>query len=267
MKGRYNRRASFREVVTAAIVLLTVLLALIAMHSYGRGADIRVQVVERREPEMVTYHYDQSLPGVYWSQSWKGLYPVGFNPAGTLDPTGTANNERPWKHPGGLDDCGPEVTVKRTLQVPRGRKIKVWHESRDVVLTEPPRVGHKMKVSRIAGKFPNRTRVVEDLYDEDRLFERRERFKRRGKWHTSQEKFGKPPKGYVEVDNCTDCHEDIGRDSMEIDSSRDWYSAVRGLEKDGPIHWHPWSVKGLGSKAIPLKIRYDVRDIVEWVEK
>lgn len=209
-----------------------------------------------------TLWYDaDSLPGCY--QSDNGLLAVGYNPAtfpGQEDATGSANNESPWRHTGGLDACGPSVTARRLLWIPAGEKIKLRTETR--VITTTKRRG--IRFNRVRGWYPIGTVSAELLLDGRRVFEVRERRKTRGGWVTDQIEFGRKPFGYKAVDNCTDCHEDIGKHSFMLDADRDWYGVVRGLEPDGPIHFHPWDTTGLGGAGIPLRIREDVRHFVEW---
>lgn len=211
-----------------------------------------------------TYWYDrETLPGCYVEVG--SLLPLGYNTAtfpGQEDATGSANNEHPWLHTGGLDDCGPEVTVKRLLWLPPRQKIRLRMEWREV------RRGHDRgpRYLRIQGDFPVGTVSAELLYDADRLFEVRERRKHNDGWFSGILDFGHKPQGYSTVDNCVDCHADIGKHSTLIDYDRDWYGVIRGLEKDGPIHFHPFDVSGFkrGDVRLPVRIRSEVRHFVVW---
>lgn len=208
------------------------------------------------------YWYDKdSLPQAYQS-SGSGpvrLFKLGYNIAGNLDKTGTANNEHPWRHTGGLDNCN-SVKVKRMLYVPVNKKIKL----RTVHSKIEGGKRNGLKYSRIAGEYPEGTVVAEFLYEHDRLFEARARMKKKNDWKTFQYEYGNKPKGYIHVDSCVECHEDIGKHSFELDEVRDWYGTVRGLEPGGPIHWHPWQTDKVGGLGTIPKLRSDVKDIVEY---
>jgi hypothetical protein len=207
-----------------------------------------------------TYWYtEESLPEVYESSGT--LYPVGYNLAGRLDRTGSANNERPWLHTGGLDRCGPEVNVKRMLWIPPNTKIKIWNEARTLVGGQRNGLDYTLHV----GKFPVGTVSAEFIYDGVRMFEARSRTKTEDGWEFDQQEWGEKPKGYVAVNSCTKCHEDIGKHSFALDGVRDWYGTVRGLEPNGPIHWHPWDARGVTGAGRKPVIREDVKQLVEFV--
>lgn len=206
-----------------------------------------------------TMWYDKrSLPGVYESSG--RLYAVGYNIAGNLDKTGTANNEHPWAHTGGLDNCGPDVNVKRMLWIPEKSKIKLRNIAREI------KGGQRngLDYSLIMGKFPEGTVSAEFMYEGLRMFEARTRTKTNGSWETNQFEYGDKPKGYVAVTSCVECHEDIGKHSFQIDPKRDWYATVRGLEVGGPIHWHPWKTKGAGGNGLVPIIRDELKEFVEY---
>lgn len=192
------------------------------------------------------------------------IYPLGYNIAGRLDPTGTANNESPWNTTSGVEKCGPSVTIRRMLWTPEGKHIELWVDRRKI------RGGIRdgLAYSRIAGTYPEGTVAAQWMFDGVRLFEARA-LKKIGYelWESSRYEFGRKPTGYVEPQECSKCHEDIGKHSMLLDPRRDWYSVVRGLERHGPIHWHPWDTSQLrdGRKIVP-QIRQSVRSFVRWRE-
>ena len=207
--------------------------------------------------------YDRAtLPGVYFDHG--ELFPVGYNVAAfdsetgkKIDPTGSANNDEKWSHTGGLANCGSRVTVKRLLWTPEGKWIDLsWVEN-------PSDEVRNIPVQHVMGSYPVGTTSVEYLYDGIRLFEIRARVKRGEEdWVTEQLEFGDKPEGYEAVDNCVECHDDIGRHSFAIDPKRDWYGVVRGLERGGPIHWHPF--KGATNGGVKPEIREGVKGFVRW---
>lgn len=204
------------------------------------------------------WYNTESLPKVYQNQSL--LYRVGYNIAGNLDKTGTPNNEKPWLHTGGLDNCGPEVTVKRMLWVPPEEKIYVKKE--DFRIEGGKRNG--FLYSAVTGEYPLGTVSAEFMYNGIELFEVRERRKTKDGWITLQHELADKPVGYKKVGSCIQCHEDIGKHAFQLDENREWYSVVRGLEKGGPIHWHPWKTEGIGGFGIKPEIRDEVKKFVEW---
>ena len=204
--------------------------------------------------------YDD-LPAVY--QNGKKIYPVGYNVAAydpetgrKIDPTGTANNENPWLHTGGTDDCGSELHIRRQIIVPAGKWIELEWVKRTI---DAPQ---ELEIEYVAGTYPPGTKVSEFFYDGTRHFETRVRLKTNRMWITTHDQHGAKPKGYRPVDNCTECHEDIGKHSFELDSAREWYGTVRGLERDGPIRWHPFAKWGRGGEK--PEIRKEVRNFVRW---
>lgn len=223
-----------------------------------------------------TYKYNKAtLTPVFESSFWNGnrlttqLFKLGANPNSSLDRTGSANNENPWLHTGGIDKVRNSV-IKRMLWVPEGKKIKLYRETKRNLRRADGGI-HDNK-SRIAGVYPIGTVSAEFMYEGDRLYEVRSRKKTAAdNWETAREHYGEKPAGYVEVNNCIDCHKDIGKSSFEVAdrfgrTNRDWYGTVRGLEKDGPIHWHPFAVPKNFRSISQIRIREDVKDLVEWAE-
>lgn len=223
-----------------------------------------------------TQWYDhKTLPEVFESEG--RLYRVGNNigPEGE-DPTGSPNNEFPWLHTGGLDHCGSEVAVRRALSVPKGKWIELYQATGNAAEKAPEgsEFPSNFPFSRISGTYPVGTTAIEFMYDKIRLFEVRQRTKTKNGWVTDVKEYGAKPKGYVQVNNCVDCHNDIGRHPEDIDieravegiKDRQWYGTVRGLEKDGPIHWHPWvtHTESQRDRGIKPTIRRSVRHFVRW---
>jgi hypothetical protein len=216
---------------------------------YEKASDIR------------TYWYDKkSLPEAYQSNGGGPvrLYKLGYNIAGVLDKTGSANNEAPWFHTGGLDDC-ENTKVKRMLWLPENQKIILKQKNGKIKGGQRNGLEYKF----IAGEYPIGTVSAEFLYDDQRLFEARSRVKGEEGWSTFQFEYGDKPAGYVHVSSCVECHEDVGKHSFELDAKRDWYGTVRGLEPGGPIHWHPWQSEGLGGYGVKPEIREDVKSFVK----
>ena len=115
----------------------------------------------------------------------------------------------------------------------------------------------------VGGEYPAGFVSAEFMFDGIRLFEVRARIKRGpDDWHTQQHEIGPKPLGYKPVDNCVECHEDIGKHSFAIDPKRDWYGVVRGLERGGPIHWHPF--QGASNAGDKPRIRDAVKRFVRW---
>lgn len=205
------------------------------------------------------WYTKRSLPRV--TQVEGSLFPQGYNMAAEPDPSGSPNNEHPWRHTGGLDNVGAGVQVWRLLWLPPGRRIVLYNE-RGIV----PARG-MLPYRRVAGVYPNGSVSAELMYDKGSMFEVRVRRKTEGSWSGEQYEHGPKPRGYVAVKNCTDCHKDVGRHAMAMDPRRDWYGAVSGMEKDGPIHWHPFDgdmVRRRGAAGSPVKFRQGIERFVKF---
>lgn len=218
-----------------------------------------------KDPRAIWYS-KETLPRVYEASG--RLFGVGYNLAGSLDRTGSANNENPWLNTGGLDHVGGSVTIKRMLWIPPGQHITLHRKHKTV--RGGPKNG--LDFSHVFGVFPVGTVSAEFIYDGNRLFEMRARVKTRDGWLTEQEEYGVKPAGYVAVENCTDCHKDIGKHSFQLRDrtgrfDRDWYGTVRGLEPGGPIHWHPWDARGVWGQGSPMRIRADCQSFVRWAAR
>lgn len=223
--------------------------------------------------EELTVYEAAADPNAIWYSGLRGvwenndqLFAIGYNIAGgQFDPTGSANNEKPWLHNGGLDNVGPEVSVKRMLWMPPSTKIFLYPQ------TYRFRGGLRngFRFGRHNGIYPATTLAAEFHYDGQELFEIRSR--RRdfdGVWETDQIDVGPKPNGYEPVDNCVECHEDIAKHSFQLDPRREWYGTVRGLERHGPIAFHPWieadAYHRIGAGAQKI-LRPDMRDRVQLV--
>lgn len=207
------------------------------------------------DPHIIWYS-PETLPECYESSG--NLYALDYNLAGSLDRTGSANNEKPWRHTGGLDDCN--IQIKRCLKIPAGTWIELRTEQRRVTSGKI----RKLPYSVIVGDYPVGTVAEEYLYENNALFEIRTRIKTADGWQASLQEFGAKPIGYNAVNDCKSCHEDIGKHSFELDGNRDWYGTIRGLEPHGPIHWHPWVTDNLGGSGIRPVIRREVQHFVRW---
>lgn len=233
--------------------------SLISQPNFNLTLDEEEALMALSKDERTIWYNKKTLKEVYETSG--EIYKLGYNVAGNLDRTGTANNEKPWLHTGGLDNCGKDVRVERMLWIPPKTKIKLKREYYKI------RGGRRngLPYNRIAGDYPDGTVSAEFMYEGDRLFEARMRKKiEDGDWQTRQFEWGKKPKGYVAVTNCVDCHDDIGKHSFVLDAQRDWYGTVRGLEVGGPIHWHPWKTQGVGGSGRKMRLREDVKSFVEF---
>jgi len=205
----------------------------------------------KRDPRSIWYSH-ATLPPVYERSGT--LHHVGHNP--TNDKSGSANNEHPWLHTGGFDLVDPaKVTVKRMLWLPPKTKIRLRKMSGTTI---------QGPYTRIAGTFPEGTLVAEFILDGTSLAMARSRQKVKGQWVTDEIVHKDYPARYQVIDSCVECHEDIGQHSVDIDNSRTWAGTIRGLERGGPIHWHPFSWPSSRTESIPLAIRPAVKDLIEW---
>lgn len=219
--------------------------------------------IEQATADPRSYKYDSFNFRSVAEDDFGKLWAIGYNIAGRgNDRTGSPNNEHPWLHNGGTDNV-KGLTVRRVLWIPPGEKIRLRtrrHRVRSIGLP----------YARTWGDYPDRTLSVEYLLDDKgKLFEIRSRRRVQGKWEAEQIEVGEPPKGYVSVDSCTDCHSDIGKHARQLDRRREWYTTVRGLEVGGPIAFHPWEWKrvyrGFGISHNKV-VRNDVKHLVEWVK-
>ena len=82
-------------------------------------------------------------------------------------------------------------------------------------------------------------------------------------WCAGQIDLGPMPAGYLEVSDCTKCHEDIGKHANEIDDQQEWYTTVTGLEKDGPFAFPLLVLTGNGRDGKGM-INPAVEHLLEW---
>lgn len=203
-----------------------------------------------------------NIPSVFFNSGNDKIYKVGVNVAGNLDKTGSANNENPWRFTGGTDDCHDKIAVVRTMTIPKDKQI-ILYMSKIQVNGNTGRI-RRMDAAKITGFIPPGSTFKETMYnDSGEVFEVRTLTRTENGWKPDFTNFGNNPKGYVPQDNCTKCHEDIGKHSFEIDDIRDWYGYVRGLEVGGPINWHPFKVPP-GNNGIKPEIREELKDYVRW---
>jgi hypothetical protein len=158
-----------------------------------------------------------------------GTYLVGYNMAGRKDlsKSGSPNNEKPWRFSGGCDAFADLLDGETCFYVPG--KVKVWRDTKVV----PGFTAGQTSVTRWAGEYPVGTVGAEFLSANGTLHAVRYREKTAEGWYGEQVDVSPMPDGYVPVANCVDCHSDIGKHANEIDSTQEWYSHVRGFEKDG----------------------------------
>jgi hypothetical protein len=206
-----------------------------------------------------TFWYDQqSLPRVYQHDNL--LWPIGYNVAGNLDRSGTPNNEKPWLHTGGMDDVKAGA-VRRFYWSPPGQKVKIWQKYGSVF---DAKGAEHLGITKWVGEFPIGAIVGEVLMDGKRDFEVRARRKvAQGEWEHFQFDKGAKPAGYVSVNNCVDCHQDVTKDAQELDGNRDWYGQVGSLEQHGPIHLHFFNHRGVSGAGTPVTFNQDLKHLYE----
>jgi hypothetical protein len=208
-----------------------------------------------------TFWYDkQTLPRVY--QHDNQLWPLGYNVSGTLDRSGSPNNEKPWLHTGGMDDV-KEGNVKRFYWSPPGTKVRIWRTYGSVF--DQRGVEH-LGITKWVGEFPVGAIVGEILLDGQRDFEVRARRKTgRGEWEHFQFERGPKPKGYVSVNSCIECHRDVTKEANELDGKRDWYGQVGSLEQHGPIHLHFFDYRGVTGAGKTVTFNHDLKHLFKVV--
>lgn len=165
--------------------------------------------------------------------SLMSVYRVGYNMALNkhLTETGSPNNEHPWRHSGGFDDC--DVSVLQMYHVPG--KIRVRRVKEEV----PGFRANSLSTAKWIGEYPENTVAAEFVRDNKTksVVALRYRLKSEGDWITEQVDLGPMPANYQRVNNCVDCHEDITKHANELDSTQEWYTTVRGLEPGGPFNF------------------------------
>lgn len=180
------------------------------------------------------------------------LISVGYNLAGNLDKTGSANNEQPWMNTSGMESAPTSACIRRFIYIPG--KIKMSFA--EVNFKSGSR---NMTKSYPYGVYPNGTIAGQIFCEGLRPFAIRV-LQKENSFH-GFERTNDPPDWYKSPQNCIDCHSDIHKHAFEIDSVRDWYGTVRGLEIGGPIHFHPYDTSELeknGHSFSPIKFREDI---------
>jgi hypothetical protein len=247
---------------------LAILLALL-------GQTIPIEEIYDHAEKAETYWYSRdTLPRVYTFMVFGDrIYKQGVDvgPKGgrnEQERAGSPINMFPWEVTGGMDQVDRSRTSEwRYMWVPPGEHIEIWKERAKSGNNQTPHY-------RIAGRFPVGTMFAEYLYHEDEIFEVRCRRKdAEGIWITASYKVGVSPPGFNRELNCQECHRDAGKTAAQIDfedgrKGADWYGNVSGLEPGGPLHWHPFRVKGISSRqnntGYPIRIREDVKHLVRW---
>jgi hypothetical protein len=200
------------------------------------------------------------------------LYPHGFNIAGRLDKTGSAVNEQPWKVTSGVEDVLDVITIKRFVYVPSKVKLRARKS------TIPER-GNIPKLW-IEGEYPDGSVTGQVFTFRGVVFSIRGMQREEGFWHgeeyVNQEAI--VPVGYKRASTCVDCHEDVTKDSFEIDPKRDWYGTIGiGSEIGGPIGFHPFdwresyhkttkSGRGLRLGYSNMRVNADVAHLFDYTE-
>jgi len=153
------------------------------------------------------------IPPVYQWRS-EGVAPVGHNPS-QVHRFGTPNNHHPWLHPAGFDNV-EGVSFRRFLWLPDGKKIRLYMGrvnapglnggGWETVKWEYPAGAVRVEVAEVAEKpILIRARIHDGTSDEE----------------TRQYQLVRQmPAGYVEPDNCTNCHEDEGVHAMFLSPAR-----------------------------------------------
>lgn len=265
------------DVPFTAIVFV---LVLASSSVYGQWEQVLKQVQEPQvkellKPDLDTYtghpsieqairdgrsywYNDKNVPRVFLDD-FARIYPATYK-LDSRTKAGNPNNQAPWKTNGGLDNV--RHTSQRLLWIPPGKKIKLRTRNRPVAFRT------KKRFRWTGGNYPNSSYVAEFMYSNGRLFEIRSRHKVQGKWEVDEQfTIGDHPKGYKAVDNCKDCHSDIGKNAQQLRNRgvNYRYGTISGLEVGGPIRFHPWKIRS-NRVGYRTEIRDDVKHLVEWVQ-
>lgn len=229
-------------------------------------ADAPAEVVQALKSP-ATIWVDRSLPGsrvqyqIAEDGSLQSAYELGYNMAANkhLSRTGSPNNEAPWLNSGGFDDC--DVSVISAYHVPG--KIRVKKRRVEVPAFRNPKA--TLSVRKWLGEYPVGTVAAEFVRDNQtqQVVALRYRQKETAGWCAGQIDLGPMPAGYLEVSDCTKCHEDIGKHANEIDDQQEWYTTVTGLEKDGPFAFPLLVLTGNGRDGKGM-INPAVEHLLEW---
>jgi hypothetical protein len=209
-----------------------------------------------------SYWYDdKNVPRIFLND-FARVYPVDYQ-LDVRTKAGNPNNQEPWRHNGGLHNV--VHTGQRLLWTPPNQ----WTELKRLnkVVRVAPR--ELREFNAIEGTFPDNSYVVEFLYHKGRMFEIRSRHRVEGVWEEDEQyEIGDRPPGYVSVDNCKDCHSDIGKHASQLrDRGVNYrYGTISGLEVGGPIRFHAAKIRP-GRAGYRYEIRDDVKHFVRWVRR
>lgn len=226
------------------------------------------ETVLSRLRQRSTIWVDRTADGtaLQWTAGANGrdsVYRVGYNMAANkhLSRTGSPNNESPWLHSGGFDNT--DVSIIAAYHVPGRIKLR----RRQVELPAFRNKDVRLSTTKILGEYPVGTVAAEWVLNNEtqQLCCFRYREKDQSGWCAGQVDIGPMPAGYLEVSDCTKCHEDITRHANEIDDQQEWYTTVRGIEKDGPFNFPLFVLTGSGMDGSGT-INPAVEHLLDWVD-
>jgi len=191
-------------------------------------------------------------------------YLVGYNPAAEKGPnlTGSPNNEiGKWKNSGGCDAFASELSGRTCFYYPS--KVDAWEEIDKV----PGFRNDKLigTVKHWVGNYPVGT-VGGEFIETDILHAIRYRTKTDEGWYGEQIDVNPMPAGYVPVANCVDCHRQITDHANDIDNDQEWYTHIRGFEKDGFFNSPFMVMTGTGEGTGGNKFRWDNTHLLNVIE-
>ncbi|MDP7016616.1 MAG: hypothetical protein QGG36_12500, partial [Pirellulaceae bacterium] len=175
---------------------------------------------------------------------------------GSSDP----NTHRPWATAGGGGEIKSLKTIK-FMHVPGGKRVVYWG------VKKPKKDGDADEHTTIVWAYPVGTVFGEVLIDPKLgAFELRTRKRTKNDWEmqlfrpkklaSQPRRFiadnydGQVPAGYQQVQSCTECHADTGRDESFLKQRlAGWEGKVRG--SDGIFSWHPLQAPKPGFSIAP----------------
>lgn len=162
------------------------------------------------------------------------LWRHGYNMSGDsfrrLDVSGSPNNEFPWLRTGGTDFVKGGSAL-RFFWLPVGSRVVVSRTRRGFA--------HRWPVGAVVGEFLQYGGEVYETRARRKESDNRGASGRLDFLNWTGYQFGPvfEPPGYEGVDNCVDCHRDIGLVPRDIDRRRgvrrDWYGVVGTGEPGG----------------------------------
>ena len=199
----------------------------------------------------VLQYDDRSLPQVWQFQD--RLFALDYNSSsGGIHPHGSSNNHAPWRHPGGT--AGQYTSIK-LFRIPPGTKIKVYYG--------PP--AHRVVATgHYQWTYPLGTVFALRLQDKGRVFAQHAALLMSDGWYTEEETYDPPP-GYRSPENCTDCHEDVGRHSRDLRDEDNYYGWLRGSHNR--FSWHPFDGRPAHNNfgnLVPIRPNPRFSEIVDW---